>query len=486
LEPEAAAAPDLRGRGPLPSGGRWREAGLAGSLAERAESGALGRARLGRARPSAAGEAGNDAPGRIRTCDLALRRRALYPLSYGRVPPSVPAARLAPVRRLPLLAVGILLVALNLRFAVASLPPLLSDLERDLGMSSTVAGVLTSLPVLCFGLIAFAAPPVVRRLGGELTLVGVMFLIGAGALLRAGGSTGALFAGTALAGAGMAVGNVVVPAVVKGSFSARIGLMMGLYTAVINASAALGGGLAVPFEHALGWRGSLAVWAAPAGVALAAMAVAAHHGRHDPAVRGGVGEMRTLYRDPLAWQVTLFFAIQASIFYCGLSWLPSILKAHGYSSGSAGALLSLYAIAGAPAALLAPALATRLRSQGALTTVAIGLDVAALTGLLFAPGAAVLWVTVFGLGQGSAFALALTLVVLRSPDPSRGAELSAMTQAVGYCIAAAGPFAVGAVHDAFGSWDASLVLLLALCAPLFALGVTAGRDRLVSSAAAAP
>ena len=369
---------------------------------------------------------------------------------------------------------------------MASVPPLLTDLERDLGMSSTVAGVLTSLPVLSFGIVAFAAPPIVRRLGGELTLAVVMLAIAAGVVARGAGSTAALFAGTAIASAGIAIGNVVVPAVVKASFPARIGLMMGLYTGVINASAALGGGLAVPFEHALGWQGSLAIWGAPAAVAVMATAAAAHRGRHAPAVRGGVGDMRTLLHDRLAWQVTLFFAIQASVFYCGLSWLPSILKSHGFSPGTAGALLSVYAISGAPMALIAPSLATRVRTQGWLIAGAIGLDVVALLGLLLAPAAAPLWVVLFGFGQGAAFALALTLVVLRSPDARRGAELSAMTQAVGYCIAAVGPFLVGVVHDLTGGWNASLVLLLAFCAPLFALGASAGRDRFVSSAATAP
>ncbi|HET7566780.1 MAG TPA: MFS transporter [Gaiellaceae bacterium] len=386
--------------------------------------------------------------------------------------------------RFSLLAAGILLTALNLRIAVASVPPLLSDLERDLGMSSTVAGVLTSLPVLCFGTVAFAAPSVVRRAGGELALVGVLAAIVAGVLLRAAGSTAALFAGMAVAGAGMAIGNVVVPAVIKSSFPRSIGLMMGLYTAVLNASAALGGGLAVPFEHALGWQGSLAIWATPAAVAGAVMVAAARRGHHDAAIRGGAGEMRTLFRDRLAWQVTLFFAIQSGIFYSGLSWLPSILKADGFSAGTAGALLSVYALCGVPTALVAPALATRARTQGHLVAAAIALDIAALLGLLLAPGVAPLWVTLFGFGQGAAFALALTLIVLRSPDPRRGAELSGMTQAVGYCIAAAGPVAVGAVHDLAGDWRAALILLVALCAPLFVLGAAAGRDRVVSPGAA--
>jgi MFS transporter, CP family, cyanate transporter len=387
------------------------------------------------------------------------------------------------VRSLPLLAVGLVLTGFNLRVAVASVPPLLADLERSPGMSPTVAGLLTSLPVLCFGALAVAAPPLVRRAGGEGTLLLALGAIMGGVVVRGAGSTAALFAGTAIAGAGIAVGNVVVPALIKGRFPARVGLLMGLYTAVLAAGAALAGGLAVPAERALGWRSALAIWAAPALVAVAALGIAVARGTRNGVVRGGAGDMRTLLHDPLAWQVTLFFGLQSAVFYSGLAWLPSILRDHGYSAGVAGALLSVYALGGIPGSLVAPALAVRIRDQRALAVGAVALEAAAAAGLATLPGGDPAWVVLFALGQGAAFSLALTIIVLRAPDAHRGAELSGMVQAIGYGIAAAGPFLVGALHDAERGWTAPLLLLVALCVPMAAAGVGAGRARLVSASA---
>ncbi|MBX5475400.1 MAG: MFS transporter [Thermoleophilia bacterium] len=384
------------------------------------------------------------------------------------------------MRRVPLLAAGLVLTGFNLRIAVASVPPLLDDLERDPGMSSTVAGLLTSLPVLCFGLLAPAAPPLGRRAGGETTLLLALLAVGGGVLARAAGSVGALFAGTAAAGAGIAVGNVIVPAVIKGRFPGRVGLLMGLYTGVLGAGAALAGGLAVPAEDALGMRGALAVWAAPAAVALLVVAGAARAGEHGGGVRGGAGDLRTLLRDPLAWQLTFFFGLQSAVFYSGLTWLPSILRDGGFGAATAGALLSVYALAGIPASLAAPVLAARARDQRTIAVVSVAPEAVALAGLLAAPGAAPLWVTLYALGQGAAFSLALTLIVLRSPSARRGAELSGMVQAIGYCVAALGPLVVGALHDAEGGWTAPLLLLLVCCAPMAAAGLGAGRARLVS------
>jgi MFS transporter, CP family, cyanate transporter len=383
------------------------------------------------------------------------------------------------VRRVSLLAVGLVLTGFNLRIAVASVPPLLKDLERHPGMSTAVAGLLTSLPVLCFGLGALAAAPLARRLGGEAALVLALAPVCAGTLLRAAGSTGALFVGTVLAGAGIAVANVLVPAVIKGRFPSRVGPLMGAYTALLGTGAALAGGLAVPTERALGWQSSLALWSAPVAVAVVVLGAAVLRDDAPVNVRGGVGDARALLRNRLAWQLTLYFAIQSAIFYSGLTWLPSILRDHGFSPATAGALNSVYALVGIPASLLAPVLATRVRDQRVLVVAFALLEPVAVAGLLLAPGAAAGWVPVFALGQGGSFALALTLLVLRSPDARRSAELSGMAQAIGYSIAALGPLLVGVLHAAEGGWTAPLLFLLALGVPMLAAGIPAGRAHFV-------
>lgn len=385
-------------------------------------------------------------------------------------------------RRLTLLAAGIVLTGLNLRIAVASVPPIIEELERELGLSATAAGVLTAAPVLCFGALAPAAPMLARRLGAERVLLLTLAPILIGVLGRAAGSTFALFAGTLLAGAGVAVANVIVPSVVKGRFDRGMGLVTGLYVAALTGGAAFAAGLTVPFERSLGWETALALWALPAALAVLVLGAAVTRSPASVIPRAEEGGLRALLGDRLAWQVTLYMGLQSLVFYAGLAWLPSILRDAGYSAGAAGTLLALYAFGGIPTSLVIPVLAAKLQDQQLLAAGVTVLEAVALAGLLVAPGAAVAWVTLFALGQGGAIGLALTLMSLRAPNPRRAAELSGMAQAIGYSLAAIGPFAIGALHDWSGDWDVPLIALLLVSLPLLAVGVAAGRAGVVQPA----
>lgn len=381
----------------------------------------------------------------------------------------------------PALAAGIVLAGLKLRIAVASVPPVLDELQRDLAISPAAAGLLTSIPVLCFGLLAPAVPRLTRRYGAERVLLAALIPIIAGTLLRGVPSAIVLFAATAAAGAGISVANVLVPAVVKARFVARTGSIMGLYVGSLGVGAAAAAGLTSPMAAAFGdrWNVALALWALPAMLAAVVVAVAV---RRAGEVTGaaGVGNARALVRDGLAWQVTLFFGLQSLIFYAGLAWL--LLRDSGYAAGEAGAALSLYALLGIPASLVVPSIAVRLRDQRALAALIALIEVAALAGLLLAPDrAALVWVALFGIGQGAAFSMALTLIVLRSPSAARAAELSAMGQTIGYSLAALGPVGLGVIHDAAGGWQIPLGGLLVCAVSLVAAGVAAGRSATVAS-----
>ena len=356
---------------------------------------------------------------------------------------------------------------------------MIDELERELALSSAAAGLLTSLPVLCFGVLAAFAAPLTRRFGAERVLLAALLPILVGVLVRSASSRPAVFAGTLLAGAGIAVGNVVVPAVIKGRFAASAGGLTGLYAAALGVGAALAAALTVPIGDVLGggWQTGLAIWAVPAAAALAVLAAAV--ARDDgPATGFGAagGAARELLRDRLAWQVTLFMGLQSLVFYAGLAWIPAILRDEGFTAEEGGAALSLFALAGIPASLAVPIVATRMRDQRALAVAVSALEAAALGGLLLAPQAAFVWVALFGVGQGGAIGLALTLFVLRSPDARRAAQLSGMAQTIGYSLAAAGPLALGALKDATGGWDVPLTVLAALTVPLVAMGVGAGRN----------
>ncbi len=389
------------------------------------------------------------------------------------------------------LLAGVVLVAINLRPAAASIGPLIGRIERDTGLSSFGASALTTLPVLCFGVLAPLAPVLAKRFGVRSSVAGAMVVLVAGIAMRLLPGIAFLFIGTALAGSAIATGNVLVPVLVRRDFSGRTATVMALYSTALIGFAALAAGVTVPIADALGggWKGGLGIWAIPAAVAALVWAPWLWRREGNAAPAGGAAAEReripatALLRRPLAWQVTGFFALQAGGFYATLAWLPSIFESHGASQAHAGFLLSLTLIVGLIAALTVPGLAGRTADQRALMIGCCALTVAGLTGVLLAPmSAPVLWSVLLGLGQNAAFPLALMLIVMRAGDVFYTQALSTMTQSVGYGLAAFAPLAVGAIHGATHSWTPSLILLLALVVPELVIGLAAARDRVLAPA----
>jgi MFS transporter, CP family, cyanate transporter len=383
-----------------------------------------------------------------------------------------------------LLAIGMVLLATNLRPAAAAVGPLIDRIKADTGLSATGAGALTTLPVLCFGALAPLAPALSRRLGEHSTAALALLVLLTGTLVRLIPGLGFLFFGTALAGAAIAVGNVLLPVLVRGNFPDRVGPLTSLYTTGLVGFAALAAGVTVPVADAFGggWRPGLAIWAIPAVVALAVWAP--QLGRRRP-VRSEPGApvtlARSLLRDPVAWSVTLFFALQSAGFYATLAWLPSVFHSHGLSTPYAGFLLSLSLIVGLIPALTVPSLAARSHDQRVFVLVFVACIAAGWLGVIFAPTSApFVWVVLLGIGQNASFPLALTMIVLRGGSVTSTAALSTMVQTVGYLMAAAGPLAIGAVHDVSDSWTPALIVLLALLVPQLIMGLEAARNRTVA------
>jgi CP family cyanate transporter-like MFS transporter len=384
------------------------------------------------------------------------------------------------------LPIGVALIAMNLRPALASVGPVLAGIRHDLGLSSTAAGLLTAVPLVCFGLLSPLAPGLGRRFGLERVLAWVLVVVGAGLLVRVDFGAGWLFAVTIPLAGAIAVANVLVPALIKRDFPRRAGLMMGVYTMALAAAAAAAAGLTAPLSQAFGgdWRAALAVWALLAGVALVVWVPQARRERTGPepaTVSRPAGTDRPgLLRDPIAWQVTAFMGLQSLGFYSVLTWLPSVYQDQGYPADTAGLVLSVSAAVQAPASLVAAAVAARSRDQRRIAVLSCALPALGLLGVLVAPRAgAYLWAVLLGIGQGTAFALALTLVVLRSRSAGTAARLSAMAQSAGYLIAAGGPLLVGLVRDLTGSWPAALGLLLILLVPQTMVALAASRPRYV-------
>jgi len=277
--------------------------------------------------------------------------------------------------------------------------------------------------------------------------------------------------------------NVLLPVLIKKDFSGAPALMTGVYTMALSAGAALASGLTVPLSKLMdgSWPLALAAWVVPV---LAAMVAWLPRLKDPPeAGPGRCVDLRGIWTNALAWQVTLFMGLQSALAYSVFGWLAPILRDRGMTDVSAGALVSVSIIAQVAAALVTPVMATRGRDQRPAVVICMVLNMAGLLGCVLGPlSGALLWAVILGLGQGASFALALTLIVLRSSDARTAGQLSSMAQGVGYCLAAAGPLLVGVLHSWTGSWSALGALFLTIGAGALLAGLGAGRNRHVNLA----
>nr|WP_221247191.1 MFS transporter [Gordonia humi] len=388
-----------------------------------------------------------------------------------------------------LVVAGVLLVAGNLRAAITTVGPVLTDIEDDLGLPSSAASILVSLPLLAFAAVSPFVPRLADRMGLERAIGASLGVLALGLVLRSVPPQAMLWIGTALIGVAIAVLNVVLPALVKRDFPTRIGQITGAYSAVQSTFAAIAAGVAVPVAGAtaLGWRLPLGMWA---GLALVALGVMAPQLRRTTAVAEPVDvsvqptpapvAARSPWRTLLGWQVTLFMGLQSTVFYVVITWLPTIETDAGVSDGAAGAHQFMLNACGIVGALGCSALIARLADQRYLGAAIGTVLLIGVVGVLVAPSASIVWACVFGVGGGSAIVLSLSLFGLRTANHRQAASLSGMAQCFGYVLAAVGPVLAGALHDATDSWTPVLVILLVGTCVIIAAGYLAGRDRVAA------
>jgi len=379
---------------------------------------------------------------------------------------------------------GVLLLGLNMRPALTSIAPFLSVIRTDLGMPGYAASLLTTTPVVCLGLFAPLAPRLSRNFGTEAVLLACLLGIAVGVLTRSFGLV-PLFIGTIIIGASMSILGVLSPVVIKRDFQRRAGTMMGLYAMLISLGAALSTASAAPLRQSVGgsWRMALLAWALPALVA--AVVFIPQLFRTNQANGTARSHAAGVMRDPLAWQVTGFFALVAALAYAVFSWGPSMLQGRGLDPTSSGLIMSLSYIAQMVTGLATPIIAGKLRDQRLLAVLMVLLTGAGLLGFIFAPvWSLVFFAIVLGLGQGGGFGLALSLIMLRSANPHVAAQLSGLTQSVGYIVGGLiGPLAVGMIHDWSGGWAAVSVFYVLVGIVTLVLGLGAGRARTVAAGA---
>jgi CP family cyanate transporter-like MFS transporter len=382
-------------------------------------------------------------------------------------------------------AAAFILVALCLRGPFSAVGPILGDLGAELSLSTGALAVVTALPLVCFGLLSPFAPVVAARLGLHRAVLAATAVIALGIGLRPAGVVG-LFAGTVLLTGAIAVVAVLLPALARAEYGSRSAAVVGAIVASMALSASVGAGLAQPLTAVTGSAiGGLSLWAAPAVAAFVALALLARARPDRGEVPPAPGRRTAMLRDRVALAVTAFFGLQSLTFYAMLTWLPGMLESDaGVSPAAAGGVLAVAALLGAPLSLLVPPLAARGRSQVGWVVVCTVPIVVGIAGLILAPAAApVVWAVLWGLGTGASFPLAMTLVLVRARDVAQTGRLSATAQSLGYLLAATGPLAIGLLHDATGGWRTGLVLLLVVVALQTAVGLAAGRPRLVDASA---
>lgn len=382
-------------------------------------------------------------------------------------------------RRQVFIAISLVVLAFNLRPAAISVGPVLDDIRRGLGMGSTTAGVVTTLPVLCFAVFGALAPWCARTLGMHRVILVSLALAAAGMALRAHADNSATFiAATIPALAGMATANVLLPSLVKQHFPDRVGLLTSIYTTALAIGLTAASVLTVPIAQDTGsWRGGLIAWALVAMIAAIPWSGLVKHdvkpqvGRHDAV------PTRAVMHSSLAWAMAVFFGAQSLQAYAVFGWLPQVYRDAGFSAPTAGLLLGVATGISIPISFAIPSLAVRRTSQTPLI-LALCLSYAlGYVGLIVWPTqGALAWALLIGLGTGM-FPLVLTLIGLRARTADGTAALSGFTQSVGYLIAAVGPFMVGAVYGATGGWTVPLIALIVLLAPQVMAGVLVARPR---------
>jgi len=363
---------------------------------------------------------------------------------------------------------AILLAALNLRTAVTSVTPLLDVLGQVFGFGSTMTGVLGMLPTAAFALFGVATPMLARRIGLERTALLAMTLAAAGLLLRSSAfGVGSLLLGSVVALAGMGIGNVVVPPLVKRYFANKVGTISTLYISVLQLGTMLPALLAVPVANAAGWRISLGIWALLAvAAALPWLMMVRRAPRHEAAAMGTDPTLQPhgqVWRTSLGWGMTLMFGMTSLMTYSMFTWLPRIVVEAGASPAFGGVMVAMFSALGLLPSLLMPSLAARMVNPFPLVLVGFGAFVVSFAGLWLAPmSAPLLWACLLGIGP-STFPLALTLINLRTRTPTGSAALSGFMQGVGYSFAGLGPLLVGWLHELSGNWTLPFAFLF-LCA----------------------
>ncbi|WP_080875698.1 CynX/NimT family MFS transporter [Oceanobacillus timonensis] len=385
-----------------------------------------------------------------------------------------------------LLLLAILLIAATLRSPITSVGPLIPLFRGELEASNGMIGLVNTMPLLAFGLFSPFVPRISSKLGMEITLLIAMVVLSIGVFIRANSGIELLLFGTLLTGMAIAVGNILMPGLIKSTFPYRMGLMTGVYSVSMNAFGALASGISVPIASISGfdWRQAMQIWSF---LSLAAVIVlllrlpAARSADKKVFVNVKSQPSKAIFKSKIAWAVTFFMGLQSFIPYSLFTWLPDIFIAKGFDESEAGWLIAIYQVGLIPTTFIAPILAGRMKSQQLLGCSAGLLFFFGLLGVAFTSSHLIIvFLILTGVGAGTAFSMAMMFFVLRTNSAMESAQLSGMAQSVGYIVASTGPLFLGTIADKTGGWAVPFIILMAASLIIAFLGIIAGKDEKIS------
>ena len=383
-----------------------------------------------------------------------------------------------------LVILGVLFISFNLRAPITAVGSIVEMIQASLGLSNAVAGFITTLPLLAFAVVSPFVAKLSGKIGHEKTMmIGLLFIL-CGIFVRSNTTVSGLFIGTAVLGIGIAIGNVIIPGIIKLNFSEKVGAVTSIYTTGMCIFAAVGAGISVPLAKGMhfGWALTLFLWFILTIVTIFIWFPQVRKKKiTDSSIKveaPSTMSTTSIWKSKLAWWVTLFMGTQSLLFYSLVAWLPTIITSKGMTTAFAGTMALLFQLMAIPATLIIPALCDKFNNQrmlvlGVCTIYGLGM-------LCFLMGSStfsmVLAVVAMAIGMGGSISLSITFISLRSPNSVKASELSGMSQSAGYLFAALGPMMTGLIFDVQASWTIPLVLFLLLIVFLAFCGMYAGKN----------
>ncbi|WP_417361994.1 CynX/NimT family MFS transporter [Galbibacter sp.] len=384
--------------------------------------------------------------------------------------------------KIVLLLLGVIFMASNLRAPLTAVGPVIDEISRDLNLSNAAAGLITTIPLMAFALLSGIIPRISKKYGMELVLLFSLILLSIGLVFRSMENIVTLFLGAGFVGAAITAGNVLMPAFIKNKFPKHLGSMMGVYSVMMNLTAALAAGFSITLGKVtgLGWKGSIGIWVILSLITIPiwlpqvrSRAKGITKDRKDLIINEG---KTNIYKSRLAWAITIFMGVQSLMYYSLAAWLPKIMQTWGMSEESSGWVLSYVHFAQLPMALCGAIIAGRMKNQQILSGIIGLLYAIGIIGIIiFKTEYIWIWCILIGLASGFAYSLSMIFLILRTRNTSQATEMSGMAQGFGYLIAACGPPLFGVSFDISNSWTLSLTLLLFTCSILTFSGIIAGK-----------